>query len=104
MHKPKPHNPPVSQKGLDQKLNFEIKRLVREKEDGIVKYVSKTAVLNGTSVLVFKNRAGEKVTLAYRLDDGGNLRFAREKQFAAVAPNEKQPLDTQIGRTSRNIL
>jgi hypothetical protein len=76
------HNAPVSLEGLNQKLDFESKRLVREREDGIMKRISKTAVLNGNSTLVFKDINGAKVMLSYRLDSSGALRFAREKRFA----------------------
>jgi hypothetical protein len=96
-----PHNTPVTLKELNQKLDFEAKRLVREKEDGIASYISKAPALNGISKLVFKNRAGEKVTLSYRLDAGGQLRFALEKQPAAAATKEMQT--GRIGRTSANI-
>ena len=82
MHKPKPHNPPVSLEGLNQKLDFESKRLIREREDGIIKRVSKMAVLDGISTLVFRDINGAKVMMSYRLDASGTLRFAREKQFA----------------------
>ncbi len=81
MHKPNGHHVPVSLAELNHKLDFEIKRLIREKEEGIVSCVSKKAVLNGISKAVFKNREGGKVTLSYRLDSGGALRFATEKQF-----------------------
>jgi hypothetical protein len=102
MNKPKVnHQVPVTLKELNQKLDFEAKRLVREKEDGIASYVGKTAALNGTSKLVFKNRAGAKVTLSYRLDGGGQLRFAFEKQPAVAANKELSP--RHIGRTSANI-
>ena len=83
MKKVTPRNVVVTIQSLNQKLDFESKRLVREREDGIMKRVSKTAVLNGTSSLTFKDINGAKVTLSYRLDASGALRFAREKQFAA---------------------
>ncbi len=102
MNKPKAkHNTPVTLKELNQKLDFEAKRLVREKEDGIASYVSKAPALNGISKLVFKNRAGDKVTLSYRLDSGGQLRFALEKQPAVAASKER--ISGRIGRTSENI-
>lgn len=85
MHKPKPHNPPVSLAGLNQKLDFESARLIREREEGIVKRISKVAVLNGISKLVFKNINGAKVMLSYRLDPSGNLRFALEQRFTGSA-------------------
>jgi hypothetical protein len=81
MNKSKVHNVPITLKELNTKLDFEIKRLVREREDGIVKYVSKTPVLNGISTLVFKSINDAKITLAYRLDASGTLRFAREKGY-----------------------
>jgi hypothetical protein len=84
MLKHKAQNAPVSLEGLNQKLDFESKRLVREREEGIVKRVSKTAVLNGTSTLVFRNINGAKIILSYRLDASGGLRFAREKQFTEL--------------------
>jgi hypothetical protein len=95
------HNTPVTLKELNQKLDFEAKRLVREKEDGIASYVSKTPTLGGISKLVFKNRAGIKVTLSYRLDSGGQLRFAFEKQPSVAAIKALSP--RRIGRTSANI-
>ena len=82
--KHKGHYIPLTLPGLNQKLSFEIKRLIREKEDGVVKHVSTKASLNGTSTLTFKNKAGKTVTLSYRHDESGNLRFAREKQFAQI--------------------
>ena len=82
--KPKGHHVPLTLPGLNQKLAFEIKRLIREKEDGVVKHVSTKVSLNGLSVLVFKNKEGKTVTLSYRHDESGNLRFAREKQFTAI--------------------
>lgn len=73
-----PRNHPVSLEELNQKLEQEAKRLVREKEDGIAKYISKKAVLGGNSSLVFRNKDGAKVTLSFRLNKDGNLRFAYE--------------------------
>jgi hypothetical protein len=96
-----PHNTPVTLKELNQKLDFEAKRLVREKEDGIASYISKVPALNGISKMIFKNRVGEKVTLSYRLDAGGQLRFAFEKQPAIAA--SKATVSGRVGRTSENI-
>jgi hypothetical protein len=76
------HFVPVTLQGLTKKLGFEAKRLVREKEDGVVKHVRTKVTLYGISVLVFKNTEGKNVTLSYRHDEGGTLRFAREEQFA----------------------
>lgn len=106
MHKPKTRYVPVTLEGLREKLGFEIKRLVREREEGIVKHVSTTAILNGTSTLVFKNKDGEKITLSYRLDKGGALRFAREKQFApnALSPLQKSLRGVTVGRASGDIM
>jgi hypothetical protein len=103
MHKPKPRNVPVTLDDLNQKLDFEIKRLLREKEEGISNYVSKTANLTGISRLVFTKKNGAKITLSYRLDDGGTLRFAREKQFAAPALVQKHLNVAHIGRASGDI-
>ena len=75
------HNVPVSLEGLTKNLAFEIKRLVREKEDGVVMHVRTKATLNGISTLVFKNKEGKNVTLLYRHDESGTLRFAREERF-----------------------
>lgn len=104
MHKTKTRYIPVTLDGLREKLGFEIKRLVREREEGIVKHLSTTAVLNGISTLIFKNINGAKVTLFYRLDQGGTLRFAREKQFTAAASDKKQLATAHIGRSSSDIL
>lgn len=79
MTKFKKHN--VSLEELKQKLDAEAKRLVREKEEGIVKYVNKEAVLEGNSKMIFKTENGEEVTLSFRLNQDGNLRFAHEKRF-----------------------
>jgi hypothetical protein len=103
MHKAHPRNEPVTLIGLNKKLDFEIKRLVREKEDGIAKYVSKTANLNGISKLVFQKKNREKITLSYRLDDGGTLRFAREKDFMSMNIDKKRPLGASVGRASGDI-
>ncbi len=84
MKKPKGHHYiPISLEGLNKKLEFEVKRLVREKEEGIVKHIRTKTTLNGISTLVFKNKAGKNITLSYRHDASGTLRFAREEQFAS---------------------
>jgi len=104
--KHKGHYIPLTLPGLNQKLSFEIKRLIREKEDGVVKHVSTKASLNGTSTLIFKNKAGKTVTLSYRHDESGNLRFAREKQFAQIESSSiARSLrgSRTIGRTSSDI-
>ena len=103
--KHKGHYVPLTLPGLNQKLAFEIKRLIREKEDGVVKHVSTKVSLNGTSMLVFKNKDGKNVTLAYRHDESGNLRFAREKQFAQIepSPSSKKLRGSGIGRASKDI-
>lgn len=75
--------PIVSLVELNQKLDTEAKRLVREKEEGIVKYVSKVANLNGNSRMVFKNRNGEEVVMSFRLNMDGNIRLAYEEQLAS---------------------
>lgn len=72
--------PTVSLTELNQKLDVEAKRLVREKEEGIVKYVSKEANLNGNSRMVFKTRNGEEMTMSFRLNVDGNIRLAYEEQ------------------------
>ncbi len=95
---------PVTLEGLNKKLDVETKRLVREKEEGIVKWISKKAVLNGNSVLVFKDKTGTKITMSYRLDKDGNLRFARENQMTNILPqNHTRPSAAHFGRTSRDI-
>lgn len=66
---------------LNKKLDQEAKRLVREKEGGIEKFVSKKADLEGNSTLIFKKKDGSKVTLSFRLNENDNLRFAYEKRF-----------------------
>lgn len=81
MNKLKLHNVPITLAGLNKNINFEIKRLIREKEDDIVKHVSTRTTLNGISVLVFKNKDGKSITLSYRHDQNGTLRFAREERF-----------------------
>lgn len=73
-----PKNPPVTLLELNKKLDVEAKRLVREREEGIVKYVSKNANLNGNSTIVFVNSTGAQVTLSFRLNKDGDLRFAYE--------------------------
>lgn len=79
MNKPKIHH--VTLKGLNRKLDQEARRLVREREEGIMKYISKKADLEGDSRMVFKNINGAEITLSYRLNKDGNLRFAYEKRF-----------------------
>ncbi|MBI2635629.1 MAG: hypothetical protein HYW79_03790 [Parcubacteria group bacterium] len=74
----KPKFLPVSLKELNQKLDVEAKRLVLAKEEGIVKFVSKKANLAGNSRLVFKNKNKVTITLFFRLNKDGNLRFAYE--------------------------
>lgn len=69
---------PVSLKELNQKLDIEAKRLVLAREEGIVKFVSKKANLLGNSRLVFKNKDSMTVTMFFRLNKDGNLRFAYE--------------------------
>jgi len=81
VRRPKGHFIPVTLEGLTKNLDFEVKRLVREKEDGIATHVRTQVKLHGISTLVFKNKEGKKVTLSYRHDEGGTLRFAREEQF-----------------------
>ena len=44
----------------------------------IVKFISKKANMNGNSRLVFKNKNSMTVTLFFRLNKDGNLRFAYE--------------------------
>jgi hypothetical protein len=82
MKKLKGHYVPISLEGLNKKIDLEIRRLVREKEENIVRHIRTKITLNGISTLVFKNKAGRNVTLLYRHDESGTLRFAREKQFA----------------------
>ncbi len=79
LRKPKAHL--ISLAGLNQKLEQEAKRLVREKEGGIAKYVRKKANLTGNSMLVFKKKDGTKIVLSFRLNENDNLRFAYEKRF-----------------------
>jgi len=76
----KSRHPTVSLVELNQKLDVEAKRLVRDREEGIVKYVSKEANLNGNSRMVFKNRNGDEVTMSFRLNVDGNIRLAYEEQ------------------------
>mgnify|MGYP001566161607 CR=1 FL=1 len=80
MNRPKNHH--VSLEELNQKLEQEAKRLVREKEEGIVKYVSKKVNLEGNSSMIFKDKSGAEVTLSFRLNESGDLRFAYEKEFS----------------------
>ena len=103
MPKPKICYLPLSLEELNQKLAFETKRLVREKEEGIVKHIHTTTILNGISKLVFKNKAGASITLSYRCDKSGTLRFAREKQFAPIE-SYLDPKSAYIGRSSRDIV
>jgi hypothetical protein len=79
MNQPSKH--PISLAELNLKLDQEAKRLVREKEDGIAKYVRKKANLEGNSTLVFKKKDGTEVTLSFRLNENDNLRFAYEKRL-----------------------
>jgi len=77
----KSKTPPISIEELNQKLEEEAKRLVREKEGGIAKYIGKKASLKGNSTMVFTKKDGEKLTLSFRLNENNNLRFAYEKRF-----------------------
>jgi len=79
----KPKNQPVSLRELNQKLDIEARRIVREKEESIVKYISKKANMSGNSTMVFRNRDGVEVTLSFRLNKDGNLRFAYENSSSA---------------------
>ena len=103
--KNKGHHVPLTLTGLNQKLAFEVKRLVREREDGVVKHISTKVSLNGISTLLFKNASGKSVTLSYRHDESGNLRFAREKQFTQIELSSisKGSRDGGIGRASSDI-
>jgi len=103
MYRPQVRNIPITLDGLNQKLDFEIKRLVREKEEGIARYISRTSSIHGTSRLIFKTRNGAKITLSYRLDKGGTLRFAREKQFFSPPPDPELAHIAQVGRASEDI-
>lgn len=80
----KGHFIPVTLEGLTKNLRFEVKRLVREKEDGVVKHIRTKVLLNGISTLLFKNKEGRNITLSYRHDASGTLRCAREEQFAQI--------------------
>lgn len=73
--------PPITLVQLNRKLDEEAKRLVREKEDGISKYISKKASLEGNSTMVFEKKDKTKIELAFRLNENDNLRFAYEKRF-----------------------
>ena len=73
---------PISIEELNQKLDTEAKLLLREKEGGIAKYISKKANLKGNSTLVFKKKDGTKITMSFRLNEDNNLRFAYDKRFA----------------------
>ncbi len=75
----------VTLKQLNKKLDQEIRRLIREREEGVVKLVSKKAVMDGDSKLVFKSQGGKEVRMSFRLNKDGNLRFAREERYTAVA-------------------
>lgn len=77
----KSKRPPISIEELNQKLDNEAKFLVRQKEEGIAKYVSKKANLKGDSTLVFEKKDGTKLTLSFRLNEDNNLRFAYDKRF-----------------------
>ncbi|TSC82309.1 MAG: hypothetical protein G01um101420_473 [Parcubacteria group bacterium Gr01-1014_20] len=72
----------VSLVELNKKLDVEARRLVKGREEGIVKYVSKKANLLGNSTMVFKNKTGVEVTMAFRLNKDGDVRFAYENQLA----------------------
>jgi RNase P/RNase MRP subunit POP5 len=88
-HKSKGHYVPISLDGLTKKISSEVKRLIREKEEGVVKHIRSKVSLNGISMLVFKNKEGKNVTLSYRHDESGTLRFAREEQFLRTIPSSK---------------
>lgn len=103
MRKHNTHHIPVTLEALNQKLDFEVKRLVREKEEGIASYTSRTTVLKGISRLVFKKHNGAKIVLSYRLDTGGALRFAVEKQFVTTPLAHRELPTTYVGRTSQDI-
>ena len=77
----KPKVLPITLAELNQKLNDEAKRLVREKEGGITKLVSKKANLKGNSTLIFKKKDGAEVILSFRVNENGNLRFAYDKRY-----------------------
>ena len=77
-------NHEVSLKELNRKLDTEARRIVKEKEENIVKYVSKQAHLGGNSKIFFKNKDGANVTISFRLNKDGNIRLAYEKQFAGI--------------------
>lgn len=79
MNKPKVHI--ISLKELNRKLDEEAKRLVKTKEEGIAKYISKKANLKGNSTIVFKKKDGTEIKLSFRLNENDNLRFAYEKRF-----------------------
>ncbi|MBS3902938.1 MAG: hypothetical protein KGZ30_01015 [Anaplasmataceae bacterium] len=66
---------------LNKKLDEEAKRLVREKEDGIVKYISKKANLDGNSEITFRKNDKTKITVLFRLNENNNLRLATEERF-----------------------
>ncbi|MEK7093955.1 MAG: hypothetical protein AAB903_01275 [Patescibacteria group bacterium] len=76
---------PISITELNQKLSEEAKRIVKDKEDDIVKYVSKKASLTGNSTMIFKKRDKSEVILAFRLNENNNLRLAYEKSLTDKA-------------------
>jgi len=73
--------PPISIEELNQKLDNEARLLVRLKDEGIAKYVSKKANLKGNSTLVFEKKDGTKLTMSFRLNEDNNLRLAYDKRF-----------------------
>ena len=81
MNKPTKTYIPITLEQLNQKLDEEAKRIVREKEGGVAKYVSKQAHLGKNSTLVFTKKDGTKVTMSFRLNENDNLRLAYEKRF-----------------------
>jgi hypothetical protein len=72
---------PITLVKLNKLLTEEAKRLVREKEDGIAKFISKKANLTGNSTMTFKKKDGAEVTLSFRLNENNNLRIAFEDRF-----------------------
>ena len=81
MNKPTKIYIPITLEQLNQKLDEEAKRIVREKEGGVAKYVSKQAHLGKNSTLVFTKKDGTKVTMSFRLNENDNLMLAYEKRF-----------------------
>lgn len=77
----KSKTPPISLEELNQKLDNEAKFLVRIKDEGIAKYISKKANLKGDSTLLFKKKDGTKLTMSFRLNEDNNLRLAYDKRF-----------------------